>query len=398
MLKKGKNLQDVKMGNRMLVLKLICTGQCSSRADISRKTGLSKMTVTNIVQQLLQEDLVCEGEDAVTKTVGRKGISLHPNEQSKKSIGVYISRDGITLSLLSLSARIICTHNVPIVQNDTSETLLQKIISGVEDIVKHENRNGILGIGISCIGPLDSENGILLSPTDFYGIENVPLKSALENATMLPVAVNNDMNAAALAELLYGYGTGNDHFIYFGITHGVGAGIVVNGRLYTGAEGYGGEIGHVCINYDGPLCFCGSRGCLEVYASMPVFLKKVRREAEKIQHMEILSIENLRFSDLVHLAKTGDRFALAHMEALCFAVSTALVSAIHLLNSSTVFIGHESAQGGEWFARKIEEQINSRSLFHKNITTEVRISKFGEHSSVAGSGILVFDRYFQGLL
>ncbi len=398
MQKKGRNLRDVKAGNQFLVLKLICTGQCKSRMDISRKTGLTKMTVTNILQQLLQDKLVCEGPVSMSTSVGRKPVSLYASDHAKKSAGVYISRDGIVISLMSLNAKILKKKEIPIIQEDTSETLLQKIIFGLEYIFKGESKNRILGIGIACIGPLDIENGILLSPTDFYGIENVLLKQTIEEATSLPVIMNNDMNAAALAEQLYGKGVGLDHFIYFGITHGVGAGIVANGKLYSGAKGYGGEIGHVSIRYDGPLCSCGNRGCLEVYASMPVFLKKTRQEAKILNHEGISSMKDLRFSDVVRLAQNGDLFALEKVDDLCFVVSTALVNAIHLLNSSEIFIGHESAQGGEWFAKKIEEQLNARTLFHKNVTTKVQVSKFGEHSPVVGSGVLVFDQYFQGNL
>ena len=398
MQKKGRNLRDVKEENHFLVLKLICTGQCASRMDLSRRTGLTKMTVTNILQKLLQDNLVYEGPISITKSAGRRPVSLYPSEETKKGIGVYISRDGIVISLLSLNAKILKKKEIPLDDRDTAKSLLKKIISGLDSILHGESRAGILGIGVACIGPLDIENGILLSPTDFYGIENVPLKKFLEEATGLPVAVNNDMNAAALAEQLYGNGAGLEHFIYFGITHGVGAGIVANGKLYSGSKGFGGEIGHVSIRYDGPLCSCGNRGCLEAYASMPVFLEKVKQEARIQKHEAILSINDLHFSDVIRLAKDGDPFASGRIDDLCFVVGTALVNAVNLLNSAEIFIGHESAQGGEWFAEKIEEQLNRRTLFHKNIATKVRISKFKEHSPVIGSGVLIFDQFFQGNL
>lgn len=396
--KKGRNLKDVKEGNRFLVLKLICTGQCKSRMEISRKTGLTKMTVTNILQELLHDKLVCEGPLSTTKTVGRKSVSLYPSESAKKSVGVYISRDCVIFSLLSLSARILKKNEISIASEDTSETLLQKISEGIDILLSGENKKKILGVGIACIGPVDSESGILLSPPDFNGIENVQLKKFLENATSLPTIVNNDMNSAALAEQLYGNGVGSDHFIYFGITHGVGSGIVANGKLYSGAKGFGGEIGHVSIQFDGPLCSCGNRGCLEMYASMPVFMEKIKLEAKSENHMSILSIPDPTFADLTTLAQKGDMFAMEKIDELVFFVCTALISAIHLLNLSEVFIGHEAAQGGDWFAKKIEAQLNRRCLFHKYTTVKVRISKFKEHSPVVGSGVLVFDQFFQGNL
>jgi len=396
--KKGKNLHDVKKGNYSLVLKLICTGQCKSRMDISCKTGLTKMTVTNIIQQLLSDNIVSEGELSTAKSVGRKPVMIFPKENTKFSIGVYIARDEITISLLSLSARIVIKKTIPLTIKETQETLLQKITQGINIIKKDVDIKKIIGIGVACIGPLDLENGVLLSPTDFYGIENVPLKQILEDWSSLPVIVNNDMNAAALAEQLYGDGVGSDHFIYFGITHGVGSGIIANGKLFSGSKGYGGEIGHVSVQSDGPMCSCGNRGCLEVYASMPVFLKKIKHEAVIEDHKIIQSIDDFHFWDLISLAIANDAFAVRKVEELSFIVSTALINAIHILNSSKIFIGHESAQGGEWFAKKIEEQLNRRSMFRKTSVITVGISKFKDHSPIVGSGVLVFDQLFQGNL
>ncbi len=396
--KKGRNLQDVKAENRTLVLKLICTGQCTSRMDISHKTGLSKMTITNIIQELIKEKLICEGEMLATNTVGRKPMLLYPDETSKRSIGVYISRDGIVISLLSLSARIIREINFDISKSDNSVKLLEKILAGIHTIMKSESKKRILGIGVACIGPLDAASGKILSPTDFYGIENVEIKKFLEDKTGWKVIVNNDMNAAALAEQLYGYGVGNDNFIYMGLTHGVGAGIIVNGKLYTGENGFGGELGHMCIKFDGPLCTCGNHGCLEVYASMTNFISKIRNDAIFEKHESITSITNLTFANIVEIAKAGDAFALKRVVDLIHNVAVALINTLHLLNSSKIFIGHESAQGGEWFAKQIQDYINRRLLFRDSPEVRVMISKFKELSPVAGSGVLVFDQVFQGKL
>lgn len=396
--KKGKNLHDIKEENQSLVLKLICTGQCTSRAEISRRTGLTKMTITNIIQALLNENLILEGPLLEKTTVGRKPVLLFPSENAKRSIGVYISRDVITLSLLSLNAKIIKKYDRLLSPDENAETLTGKIFDGLDMILEGEDKTKILGIGVACIGPLDLVNGVILSPPEFYGIENLPIRQLISDKTGLPVFVNNDMSTAALAEHLYGFGTGCDHFIYFGITHGIGSGIVANGKLFSGAEGYGGEIGHTSIRYDGVPCFCGNKGCLEAYASMPVFMNETREQASKVRDSLLFNKPELEFEDVVLAAQKGDPLAVERMEYLVTITGTALVNSIHLMNSSKILIGHESARGGEWFAQKLETYINAKSIFRRKSHVGVQVSKFGEHSPVIGSGVLVFDQFFQGSL
>ncbi len=394
----GKNQQYIKEQNRALILKLICTKQCFSRATIARKTGLNKMTVTNIINELLLAGFVKEGIASNTVKVGRKPIELLLCEDGAYSVGIYISRDFVKASLITLSADIIHEQEISMENVETEDSLLEKILNCIETIIQTVDRSKILGIGIACVGPLDIKNGTILSPTDFYGIKNVPLKKIIEEKTGYKVFVNNDMNAAALAEQLYGNGRDQTNFLYLGITNGIGSGIITNGNLYMGEEGYSGEIGHATINFEGPVCSCGNKGCLEAYASIPKVLQKAKESIKAGQTTALRDIPQFTFEDIVTCAENGDAFCRQIIDTMCFYISTALVNAVNILDCESIYIGHDGALGGEFLTKRIEESINERIIFKYSKFVKVEISAFIERSPVIGSGVLVFDKLFSGEL
>ncbi len=395
---KGKNLQSVKVDNRNLVLKLICTGQCETRMEITNRTGLTKMTVTNIISELIDEGWIKQSGTFSKSGPGRKSFGLQVDESKIRSIGIYISREYIVVSSITLNADVKELLKINLSDDENGETLISKIIDGIDKIRKREIKAEFLGIGVACIGPLDINNGIILSPLDFFGIENLKIKEILENETGLKTVLNNDMNASALAELLYGHGISTGNFLYFGITHGVGCGIVINSDLYTGSGGYSGEIGHVSIDKNGLVCSCGNRGCLERYASMPDFWKRVLDEVQKHPESMLSEISQPDIERIVEFAKTGDNLSIMLLDEWINHIGVALISTIHLLNMQLIVLGHESALAGKWFTGKLQSYLQAHCMFKKEEPLEVVISKFNEKSPVIGSGVLVFDLLFRNKL
>jgi len=395
---RGKNLQSVKIDNRNLVLKLICTGQCNTRMEITKRTGLTKMTVTNIISELIEEGWVKQSGVFSSSGPGRKSSGLLVDDSAKRSIGVYISREYIVVSSIALNAQVKESFGTGLTDNENKDSLVQKILDGVNKIRKIEKRADFLGIGVACIGPLDIKDGIILSPLDFFGIENLKIMDILEKETGLKTVLNNDMNASALAELLYGFGISTGNFLYFGITHGVGCGVVINSDLYTGSGGYSGEIGHVSIDHNGLLCSCGNRGCLERYASMPDFWNKVFSETGKHPESMLSGIQDPDIEKIVEFANMGDNLSNTLLEDWINAIGAALISTIHLLNIQLIVIGHESALAGEWFTGKLQAYLQKHCMFRKDEPLEVVISKFRDKSPVIGSGVLVFDLLFRNKL
>ena len=231
----GINNTHLKSRNRGLVLQWIASEDNPSRVEIARHIGLTKMTVTNIVSDWIQAGYVEEKEAAVNATVGRNPIILDIADNAPLAMGLYLSRTAATILLADLKLRVHYRDRL-LLESENAETITDKLVQLVRRAMDWREavrpRTAIAGIGVSAIGPLDTSTGLLLSPTDFFNIRKLPLAKILREASGLPVFVSNDMNASALAEKLYGHGKPYDNFIYAGITHGIGAGIVSGGHLY----------------------------------------------------------------------------------------------------------------------------------------------------------------------
>lgn len=213
---------------------------------------------------------------------------------------------------------------------------------------------------------------MLLRPAAFFGITDFPVAALLAERYVLPVRVLNDMNAAALAEKLFGAGRELDNFLYVGISNGIGAGIISGGRLYRDTSGYAGEIGHMCINFDGPVCTCGSRGCLETYANMPVLLARLRQAVGKpVSTADFAALE-------------GDPACAAVFRDTADKLAAALVNAANLFDPQCIFLGHEAVFLPQSCLARIAVLLERRTLAAGYQKIPLRLSAFGEKAPLLG--------------
>ena len=380
--RRGINNTHLKSRNRGLTLQLIAAGQPLSRADITRRIGLTKMTVTNIVAELIADGFVEEKSLAPSSSVGRHAVLLDIAAHAPKAVGVYLSREEVTVILTDLKLQVLFSHSLPLLE-ETPETLGRKLLTLVYEAL-HQTNDPVLGIGVASIGPLDKKERLLLNPTNFFGIRQFPIAALLEEGFHLPVSLQNDMNAAALAEKLYGLGRPLDTFLYLGIANGIGSGIISGGRLYRDSNGFSGEIGHTCLNFDGPLCSCGNRGCLETYISMPVILDRLREA----------SGQNVFPDDFEQLMETPACDAV--FRDVTEKLAIALTGAVNLLDPQCVIIGHEGAMLPELYIRLLEDQLNRRILAAGHEHVLVSKSIFGSRAPLLGSVCGLYDDLFSG--
>ena len=277
----GYNSVRTKNRNRGIVLRLIA-GKQLSRADITKKIGLTKMAITKIVGELIEDGYIVEGKGESAPGVGRAPTFLEISAQSPVSLGLYISRNELAVIVCSFRLDRLFSESIPL-KNESKSSLEEKIFSLCDKALRFTAEafpeRKFLGIGVSAVGPLNPSTGVILDPTNFYGITDYPVAELLMNRYHLPVYLENDMNAAAIAEHFYGIGRVTDSFMYVGITNGIGAGIILDGHpCKLGCKSVG-EIGHMSIQCEGPVCNCGNHGCLEqmtsatggVWRFMPTF-------------------------------------------------------------------------------------------------------------------------------
>jgi len=378
--KAGMNSQNQKCKNRGLLLKLICTGKEPSRIQLSQATGLTKMAVTNIISELMEQGYVEEGTASLNTGVGRNPIILTAASNAPKIIGVHISRDGCYAGLFDLKLQVLAEEVQPFA-SETQESIIEKLFTALDRIYAKEHH--ILGCGISIVGPLDVLSGMVLNPPDFFGIVNLPLVHLLSQRYHFDVLMNNDMNGAALAEKLYGAGKKYHNFLYVGISHGIGSGIISEDRLFQNGSGFVGELGHTSIDCQGELCACGRKGCLECYISEPVMLDKLKTSTGW----------QLSFREFCQ--RSDDPRVDAILTDMVCKLSYALVNQVNLLNPQAIFIGHEGSFVPDRYISFLEKEINCRKFSQDYLKIRVEKSPFGVHAPLYGSACLVLDRFFE---
>ncbi len=395
------NHQSTRIQNKSTVLKMICTGTNITRTDLSRLTGLSKMSITNIVNELIDGGFVTDQAGQLrNNSIGRNPISLECNTEIHRVIGIYISRDYAIAVLSNLKCDILAEMECTFAFDEPENSFIKKIIELTTDIIHSKKAVGkkILGIGISCIGPLDIEQGIILEPPNFHNIKSVHIKEILEKEFGYEVTLKNDMNASALAEKLYGKGKAIKNFIYIGVGNGIGAGIIANNVLFEGTMGLGGEIGHTTINYAGPKCPCGNTGCLELYANIPQIVAQAQNSILLGMDSSLKKLTNIQWQDIVEHARTGDEFSLKLIDRLCLYISIGLVSLVNMFDPQEIFLGHEIALAETIVAEKCEAHIQNKVIGSQYRKIPVKMSTFGKKAPLIGSAAIILDRVFNGLL
>ncbi|MGN1142251.1 MAG: ROK family protein [Oliverpabstia sp.] len=379
----GKNSITSKQFNRGLILQLIATQTCRTRIELSKMTGLAKMTVTNIISEFIQQNLVVECEEELTEVCGRNPILLKISEKAPKVIGLLIFRDRIEAVVCTLTMEILATESI-MFDNLTVEQLYADCFCVIDRLLDKEKN--ILGIGVASIGPVDIRKGMIVNPPRFYGIENVNVVDVLKERYAMPVFFDHDNNSAALAEKLFGVGKNVEDFIFLGISNGIGSGIISNGEVYHSNRGFAPEIGHVSIDRKGLVCACGNRGCLEMYASTYVILEKLKKSTG-------LDVEFAQFCSMPENQETEQIF-----EEMLQDVSTALVSSVNVLQPEMIVLGHDCIDWAERHVLCLEKLINEKKMVHDEKKITVRKAYFKKNAQLAGAAVNVVNQVFKGEL
>src|SRR4030066_265414 len=264
--------QYTKEHNRNLVLKTIFEHTSISRAEISRVTSLTRTTVSDIVADFLDEGLV--SEIGIGSSIGGKSpILLSLVEDSRYLIGLDLAHNQFRGAIVNLRGKIRELFTYPVKSNNGDEALAM-VYEIVDRLIK-SSYMPIVGIGIGTPGLVNITDGVGINPVNLNW-KDLPLARLLEERYHLPVYILNDSQAAAMGEYTYGKGQSSDsNLIVINARHGIGAGIIINSRLFQGDGGCAGEIGHVVVVPDGGQpCRCGNHGCLETVASTQALIKR----------------------------------------------------------------------------------------------------------------------------
>jgi glucokinase len=248
----------------------------------------------------------------------------------------------------------------------------------------------ITAVGIGCGGPLDAAEGILLAPPHLPGFHDVPVAALAERAFERPALLENDGTAAAAAEHRFGASVGVRNMVYLTISTGVGGGAVIDGRLYRGAAGNGGEFGHVTVDWRGRVCRgCGRHGCLEAYVSGTSISERALEGIDPASSLVGLGAPSA--ADVVAAAVAGDAYARSVWEETIEALACGLTSIVNLFEPELVVLGGGVTRAGDLLIEPVRETVRAQAMAPAGRTVEIVPAALGDRVGVVGAAAIVFD-------
>jgi len=303
-------------------------------------------------------------------------------------VGVDLGGTNIKAGLVSTAGEVLHRHRIPTRSELGPEGVVQRIAEAVRACIREAERRGgaVRGVGVGSPGTIDLGSGVILFSPNMPGWRDIPLRSMAEKALGVPCRIANDANVAALGEQWVGAGRGARSLVLLTLGTGIGGGIVTNGRIWEGATGVAGEIGHMCINPDGPACGCGSRGCLEAYASATAMVRRLREAMEQgAQSALAARAADLTARDIHEAALAGDAVARANVEATGRYLGVGVSNILHILNPEVVAFSGGVTAAGDMLMGPCLEEVRRRTLEASRAGVRICFSQLPEDAGVIGA-------------
>lgn len=374
---KGLDQSDIKINNKKRIIKLLSKERELTKLDISRKLDISVPTVTTIVGELIEDGIVLEAGMA-TSTGGRKPVIIKFLPDSRYSIGVDLGKDFVRAVLTNLDSKIIEDRRKELFSINETE-VLENIKKLLEELLKdycglHDK---ILGIGFSLPGTVNEKDLKLEVATNFK-LKNISFNNFSE-VFNLPIYLENEANAGALAESQLGSAKELNNLIYVSVTEGIGAGIIINHDMYKGKGMRAGEVGHMTINKNGRLCNCGKKGCWETYASISAVINDYNKDTD---------IRIGTFEELIEKYKDNEEKAVNIIEQYIKDLSEGIQNLIFIFNPDYIIIGGDISNFSHVFQEKITSRIFEKNEFYSEGDVNIIFSLLGKDSNILGAALI----------
>lgn len=425
----GRSVVNIKAHNLRAVLLTLLQDGPASRVHLARVTGLSTTTMTNLIGELVAQGIVFETSDEQAAEVreggGRKRSSVCERSSyvrgrpatpvtitpgARCAVGIHFGVDTLRAGMVDLLGNI---SHCRVIRHPTDmppAELLDQAVGLAEDVIASRNagRKAIVGVGVGASGLVDPQTGVnVLAPN--LGWRDIAVRDAFSSRLNLPVLVDNNVRAMALAESMFGVGRGVNTLAFVYGRVGVGAGFVMGGQIYRGTKAGAGEIGHsTMIPAGGAPCRCGNSGCLETLVSEPEIVRQAfalaARAPGSILAMHLNALEgrpgsdgakpNSHIDQVFAAAREGDRQARALLEERGHYMGTALANLVNLINPDMIILGGLFAAGQDLLLPTIEETMRRRSFAGLGHSVALRVTAFGPDVGVVGAASLALDAFF----
>ena len=376
--------RSIRVRHRRLVLDLLRAAGSLSQADIARKTGLSRTTISTLVSELRAMGVIVEAEPGRASAGaqgGRPPTMIALDDSAGAALGIDFGHGHVRVAVANLAHTILSERYVTLdVAGDPQGSL--NTAAELAQAALHEadvERSRVIGAGMGLPGPIDRAGGVVASTAILPGWRTIRAAEEMSARLDVPVELDNDANLGALAETAWGAAHGCSNVAYIKASGGIGCGLVVDGQLFRGAQGIAGELGHTVVNEAGLVCYCGRRGCLETVAGAGAMTELVRRSHG----------DGLTLAGLIALAGAGDLSCERALVDIAREIGIAAANVCTMLNPERLVIGGTLAAGGELVARPIREAVDWAARHLTTPSTEVVLGQLGDRAEVLGALALV---------
>ena len=381
--------------NRFTILHAIRDAGEISRVDLNRKTGLSQATVTSITAELIGEGLLFEQQSGKSQG-GRRPIPLALNPKGAYTVGVHLSIDRIHVVLMDLQATIISVHTKPIDTGDLSpEQVVSTLIEAVQACLWEADfsKSRVSGIGLAIPGLVDSLTGFIHFVPN-YQWKEINFAEMVQERIGVTTYAENSANTLAIYEQWFGAGRGTDNFILITAEHGIGMGMVLNGKIYRGRRGIAGEIGHTTVSENGVLCRCGQSGCLEALCGNNAIIRDAKKAVAR-GDWQVEDIDSISIEKIIAEARAGNT-ALRDIYRRAGHILGAGISNMHrIFDAEKIIISGKGVLAGDLLFGPMQETLHKDISFAEDAITSLFIQEWEPTIYARAAGALVLQEVYQ---
>lgn len=368
----------------------------TSREALASNSAFSKSRANAAVAGLLAQGMLEATGDQVA-TGGRRAETLRVHRGLGALISVALGATGLEVGVLAPDLGVLAHHSEPANVRDGPAIVLARVRALMRSLLKQADvkPRDVLSIGIGVPGPVDFESGQLVNPPLMPEWDAYSIRDDLRAEVDVPVFVDNDVNVMALGEL-WRMQRGLQNFLVIKVGTGIGCGIVCHGVVYRGANGSAGDVGHICVEPNGPRCHCGNLGCVETLAAGPA-IARAATEAASSGHSALLKemLEArgaLTLADVAQASRNGDVAAHAIVQRSGALIGQMLASVVNFYNPSHVFIGGSIQKIGPLFLAAVRQSVYHRSLALSTRQLEIQYTPLGDRAGLIGAGVLAMQQ------